>query len=221
MCPLQTRNLYLALIGIGIFPFFVNGYVNSIIYQIPLAYWLFELFCWALLPTLVLGIASKKGGLRFSEIGLHSKLFGKGNLVLLVFLSIIFGPIEFWVYTSLYDFFWPLFKHQGVFQYHSVLPQSGWPRILVAAYFAISAGVIEEIFFRGWMYRVAGYFLRPRVVYLMVSPLLFALVHWESGAANVLATFILGLMTALVFIALRNLWPLIAGHVYTDFFLAG
>lgn len=218
MRPWSTRNLYLALISVGIFPFFINGYINSIIFRIPLAYWLFELSYWVLLPILVVGIAIKRGGLRFAEIGLHGTLFGKRNLVLLVLLCIVFGPIEFWVYKHLYIYFRSIFTGQGIFQYQSVLPRSGWTRTLISIYFALSAGIVEEIFFRGWMYKIAEYLPQPRAVFLMVSPVLFALIHWENGLGNVLATYVMGVLIALAFIAMRNLWPLIVGHIYTDYF---
>ena len=83
MRPDTPRNLYLLLLAAGVFPFLVNGYVNSIIFRDPPLYWSFEVLSWIVLPIVVFTIAVRKGGLRFAEIGLHGTVFGKRNLVLL------------------------------------------------------------------------------------------------------------------------------------------
>ena len=49
-----------------------------------------------------------------------------------------------------------------------------------------------------------------------MSPLVFSLVHWESGIANLAAAWVVGLLAAAALLLLKNLWPLIAGHVFTD-----
>ena len=47
--------------------------------------------------------------------------------------------------------------------------------------------------------------------------MLFALVHWQGWLPCVLASYALSMASALVFLGFRNLWPLIIGHVPTDF----
>jgi len=67
------------------------------------------------------------------------------------------------------------------------------------------------------MYRVSQLFSKPTLIYIAVSPLLFALVHWEGGTANVIAAYIFGLGAVGVFMYMKNIWPLIIGHIYTDY----
>jgi membrane protease YdiL (CAAX protease family) len=54
-------------------------------------------------------------------------------------------------------------------------------------------------------------------LYLLVSPILFAAIHWESGWANTGAAYVYGLFAAVAYLAMRNIWPLIVGHFYTDY----
>lgn len=211
------RNFYLALFAIGIFPFMVNGYVNSLTFRIPLLYWSFEIVSWVVVPILVFVTAVRRGGLRFSDIGLNSAVFGRRNYGLLVLICIAFGPLELYIYRNAYDFLRTVFPGTPFFSYESVVPESGFLRMIVAIYLSLTAGIVEELYFRGLFFKVSTFFPRPPVVYLSASPLLFALIHWEGGASNVIAAYVLGLFGAAAFLAMRNLWPLIVGHVYTDY----
>ena len=213
----SQRPLYLALLGLGIFPFLVNGYVNSIIVRWQAAYWAFELLCWVGIPALVIVLAATRGGMRPADIGLNANLFGRPNLLLLGLLCVAFGPVELFIYKGAYTLLREAFPAPALFSYESVVPQAAWLRVLVAAYFALSAGIVEEIYFRGLFHKLAGTFPRPATTYLVASPLCFALVHWEDGPANLAATYLIGLLCALAYLGLRNLWPLIFGHVYTDY----
>ena len=58
-------------------------------------------------------------------------------------------------------------------------------------------------------------FLRARV-YPALSAAAFALIHWESGSREVIATFLLGVVSAALSLRIRNLWPFVAGHAITD-----
>ncbi|MCP4769644.1 MAG: CPBP family intramembrane metalloprotease [Gammaproteobacteria bacterium] len=46
--------------------------------------------------------------------------------------------------------------------------------------------------------------------------LLFSLVHWEDGLANLASTYIFGVFMAIAYLGLRNLWPLVIGHIFID-----
>jgi hypothetical protein len=63
--------------------------------------------------------------------------------------------------------------------------------------------------------RPSGHFL-PARVYPALSAAAFALIHWESGSREVIATFLLGVVLAALYLRIRNLWPFVAGHAITD-----
>jgi len=211
------RNLYLVLFGIGIFPFLINGYVNSVIFRTPSLYWSFELLTWIVMPIIVFMLAALNGGLRFVEIGLHGNVFGNRNYYLLALLCIAFGPLDLFIYEHALALFRAAFPGKPFFSYQAVIPDHGVLRVMVALYFGLTAGIVEEMYFRGLFFKISGFFARPLAVYLIFSPALFALIHWEGALSNVLATYVVGVFTAIAFVVLRNLWPLIVGHIYTDF----
>ncbi|MGD2172941.1 MAG: CPBP family intramembrane metalloprotease [Gammaproteobacteria bacterium] len=207
---------YLLLASIGIFPFLVNGPINAEIAHLPYLYWGFELSIWVLLPAILLHAATRTPGFSFADLGLQTAVRGYREPVVLLLACLVIAPLCYWVYDGVFEAFDRWYPDGGFFHYETVIPESGFPRLTVIIYFAASAGLVEEFLFRGLLHRAAQEFRRPRLFFLVVSPLAFSLIHWESGIANLLATWVFGLFTAAVFLGLRNLWPLIAGHALTD-----
>lgn len=79
-----------------------------------------------------------------------------------------------------------------------------WVKILIS----LSAGVVEEWFFRG--------FLQPRMG-LLLSTLLFALAHFSYGQPFMLVGItLLSLIYGLLVKWRQNIWPAIAAHVLFD-----
>lgn len=212
------RNFYLLLFAIGILPFFVNGVVNPFIFQRPALYWSFEITTWVLLPVLVFSLATRIGGLRLAELGLHARIRERRNAGLLLLLCVLAGPIFLFIYSNSLEFFRRFVPGEALFSYASVVPEQGLYRAIVALYLGVSAGVVEELYYRGFFFRISQLFHRPLAVYLVTSPVLFALTHWEGTPAGVPAAFVVGLFACLLFVTIRNLWPLMIGHVFTDYF---
>lgn len=213
-------NVIVWLFGIGIFPFFINGYVNALLAPLPVAYWAFEVSYWVVLPAILLTLAVRRQGLRLADIGLDTRVFGKRDVLLLGLLCVAFCPLDLFVYKHTYEYFRTVFTGPAFFEYESIVPKvNGWQRTLVAAYFALTAGVVEEVYFRGLLHKAVQHRPDAGGLYLVWSPLLFALIHWEGGFANVSTTYVFGLFAAAAFLAMRNLWPLIIGHIYTDYVL--
>jgi membrane protease YdiL (CAAX protease family) len=207
---------YLLLASIGIFPFLVNGPINARIAPQPLWYWSFELLIWVAVPLWVLLTALRMPGCRLADLGFHAALPRCRGLPAVAAASLLFAPLCYFFYDAVYRAFGAWFQEGGYFEYESMIPEAGLPHYAAIAYFALSAGLVEEFLFRGLLFRAALEFHRPAIFFLLVSPLLFSLVHWESGIGNLFATWVYGLFAAGVYLGLRNLWPLVAGHVLTD-----
>ena len=93
-----------------------------------------------------------------------------------------------------------------------VFAELSYPLILFVAG-AIIAPVVEEIFFRGFVF--AG--LRPRYGWkkaALISSLLFALIHLQPTAF--LPIFLLGLIFALLYQYSGSIWPAILMHFATN-----
>ncbi len=103
-----------------------------------------------------------------------------------------------------------------IFAYRSIIPESEAKRTLVVWYLAISAGIVEELYFRGLLFKISQFFRGSTSVYLIFSPLVFSAIHWEGNLSNMGASYIVGLLGCLVFLWLKNIWPLIIGHTFTN-----
>jgi membrane protease YdiL (CAAX protease family) len=212
----SQRGRLLLLAAIGIAPFLINGVVNSLIYQNAWWYWGFEMLTWIVIPGLVFYQVSKTPGLRLADLGYHGAIRGHRNLALLLLACAVFAPMCYLVYARGFAFFERLFPAQSLFEYGSVVPDAGISHVLVVLYLGLSAGLVEEFLFRGLLYRAVAECRHASTLFLLISPLLFSLIHWEDGVANLLATYVVGLFLAAAYLGLQNLWPLVIGHVFTD-----
>lgn len=218
MRPRNQQRWLLICFSVGIAPFLVNGVINPLLASRPHWYWAFELGTWVLLPVLVGAAAWAKGGLVPSQVGLSLTIRGERNLPLLFLMCLSAGPVYLFIYSSALEFFRQFIGGEALFAYQSVMPASGFLRIVEALYFAITAGLVEEFFFRGLLFRVSETVVHPIALYMVASPILFALVHWEGTPAAIPANFVIGIFLSAAFLVIRNLWPLIIGHIYADFY---
>jgi hypothetical protein len=216
-----TARLYVACAALGIFPYLINGYINSKIAAWPALYWTFEVVCWVVIPGAVFAVLVRRGGLRAADLGLHGRIFGRDSVGLVILACLVLCPLEAVGYGHVYGYFRTFLPDEGVFKYQTMIPDGGARRELIALWFALTAGIVEELYFRGLLFRVAGFFPAPRALFLALSPLLFAAIHWESGPANAAGAYVFGVFSAAAFLILRNLWPLIAGHIFTDYIWFG
>ena len=79
----------------------------------------------------------------------------------------------------------------------------------------VSAGVFEEILYRGFMIGYLAAFMNIWVAGL-ASAVLFGLAHVYQGTAGVVRTGVTGLMLSLLFVWTGQLWGLIAVHIAVD-----
>ena len=213
----EDRKKYAVATAIGIAPFFLNGLVNAKLSAWPLAYWFFEVLIWVIVPIAVLSYLVQRAGLRFADVQLSTSIFGKRSVTLVVLTSLLFCALCYGVYTGTYAYTRSVLPDAGIFSYRSALPSEESGRAFAVLYLALSAGVVEEIYFRGLLFKALEFVRGAVPLYLLVSPILFAAIHWESGWANTGAAYVYGLFAAVAYLAMRNIWPLIVGHFYTDY----
>jgi membrane protease YdiL (CAAX protease family) len=121
--------------------------------------------------------------------------------------------------------YWPVRKvaeaylagHVASFGYGTALPAGGWLRVAAVVYLAATAALVEETIFRGLPWRYMRAHTRVMVgAYVLLTAAAFAVVHIEQGPAGVIASFSLGLASAILYAKLQNLWPLVGAHFITD-----
>ncbi len=212
----NSRRNYLTFTLLGVSPLYFNGLVNSVIHTDPLLYWSFELLTWILIPALGIFLLTRIRGFSFGELGFHRRIFGLRSLPLLIVVSVVFAPACYRIYWHFVDWVSRAIPAGGFFHYETVIPESGALQLLVVVYFALTAGIFEEIFFRGALHRGLAGIKHATPLFLALSPLLFSLIHWENGLSALVTTWLFGLFMSLAYLLLRNIWPLIIGHSFTD-----
>jgi len=214
----SPRPRLLGLIALGVAaPFLLNGWLSARVAHDPLLYWSAEIAVWVVVPGVGLFLASRFCGLTLAQLRFRRQIRTFGHPAVLGLACAAFCGLLYTVYWVSYRTFSAMLPGGGVFHYEAAVPDSGALRVLVVAYFALTAGFVEEVLYRGVALEASRSFRSPIAVYLMLSPPIFAIVHWESGAANVAAAYVVGLFTCLAYLALRNIWPLIVAHTFTDY----
>ncbi|MBT1451305.1 CPBP family intramembrane metalloprotease [Glaciecola sp. XM2] len=80
---------------------------------------------------------------------------------------------------------------------------------------SVSAGICEELLFRGFLIGVLSQEIGI-VTSVTVSSVLFGMCHLYQGWKNVLRTALVGLVLALIFVFTEVLWVVIALHIAVD-----
>jgi membrane protease YdiL (CAAX protease family) len=88
---------------------------------------------------------------------------------------------------------------------------------LYILYLAITAGILEEIIYRGIVITQINKYTENKYFLISGSAILFSLVHWSNGLNTILLSLILGIFWAYLFINKRRLLPLIFAHLIYDF----
>jgi membrane protease YdiL (CAAX protease family) len=88
-----------------------------------------------------------------------------------------------------------------------------WLLILVV----IRAGVVEELFYRGYAIERLRAIGLNRQWALAIPLLIFSFAHWKGGWANILIAFALGVVFSLFYLWRRDLVANMIGHFAVDF----
>jgi len=86
-------------------------------------------------------------------------------------------------------------------------------------YVSWTAGVTEEILYRGFLLYILGQLLPSSILWdkLLIAALLFGLAHTYQGYGNVIRTSIIGLFFSFLYIALDSIIPVILLHFLIDY----
>jgi membrane protease YdiL (CAAX protease family) len=183
------------------------------------AFWLADIAKFVVVPVFILWCLARFAGVRPRHYGLHwpqtpeerERLLG-GTLMACVVLVPLFFAVQ--------QIQWRLgYYAMPAFGYEETLPDGRVGRWLVIGYYALTAGIVEEIVFRGLPWAWVQQFRdtrAARAVWVVATSIVFALVHWENGGPGMLAAGAYGIGAALLYLKLRNLWPLVVAHVVTD-----
>ena len=96
-----------------------------------------------------------------------------------------------------------------------LLPATGTERAVFVAV-ALTAGLCEELLYRGWLVNVIAAATGSLFVALFVSSIIFGLAHFYQGPNGMLGAGVLGIVFGTLFIASGSLFPVQALHALID-----
>jgi len=85
-------------------------------------------------------------------------------------------------------------------------------------FIALTAGVTEELIFRGYLLTRLSQWFKNNVAAVIVSSLLFAALHYKYGSLRELIfTFLIGMIFSIYYIKYRNIKAVIVTHFLIDY----
>jgi membrane protease YdiL (CAAX protease family) len=212
------------VIPLALAPMLLQSLADGL-YKAPLynwsvaAFWFADIAKFVLVPGVILWCLARFAGVHPRDYGLswprtpeaRERLLGGTLLACFVLVPLFFAVQQMLWFAGYYGL--------PDFGYEATLPHGQVLRWIVIGYYALTAGVVEEIVFRGLPWTWVEHFgdtPATRGAWVVVTSIVFALVHWENGGPGMLAAGAYGIGAALLYLKLRNLWPLVVAHVVTD-----
>ncbi len=195
----------------------LDGFNKAALATNAAMYWAYDLTKWVLLPAATLFAMRVWCRVRPADFGLRGAN-GRWSPAALAGLTVLFTvlSLSYFLFEMLGEYVLP---DESAFSIDELMPVGGWSRWLVIAYLAVSAGFIEELFYRGILRELiapeGGGVVRASS-YVVASSVLFGLSHFEGGTVAILASGLYGVVAALFALQIRNLVPLIVGHIVID-----
>jgi len=197
----------------------INGVYNRTLAETsPWLFWLVDALGWIALPSMILFYIYRYYGISLHDYGLVNlnTPYKRREVINWSFLSTFILSIYYFAFGWLAWRF--IDAPTNVFSYGGIVPE-GNLRYVTIVYFAITAAVFEEIFFRGLIWRLvysSSIKFNKSIVYVVISSALFGAVHWENGLPEVVSTTIFGIVACVLYLRLRNLLPLVIAHFLID-----
>jgi membrane protease YdiL (CAAX protease family) len=147
-------------------------------------------------------------------------IYNSANLLVTLALGAVVIPLG-WLLSPWFELPAISLDYPPYFAYQMALPDDRILHALVAIFFSITAGVVEEIFFRGLLRQAIAAILSPQAVktYIALSALIFGLAHWEQGSYGLIGATLFGACAAWLYLKLGDLRPLIFAHALIDLYI--
>jgi membrane protease YdiL (CAAX protease family) len=148
-------------------------------------------------------------GYPLSSIGLHGRNWGKSLVIALVGLLISFA-VGALVILGLNAAGIPFGSGGEAQRFSDVSP---WVIFIMVS----RAGIVEEIFYRGYLMERLYMLNKNKFVYFLFPLVVFALWHYRQGVGGIIVSFCLGAVLAFLYWKKRDLKANIIAHFLVDF----
>jgi membrane protease YdiL (CAAX protease family) len=161
------------------------------------------------LAALLLIIIIKVEKLGLASVGLHNRHWGKSllwslGLMLICFVALLGCLALLYLFGITYG------SGEAALQSEQI---SLWTMTLMV----LRAGIIEELFYRGYIIERLEKLTGNWVAFILLPTLIFALFHYKQGVGGILISFVLGLIFAVYYWKTRDLKATIVAHFLVDF----
>lgn len=218
MRPYLPKRFWITVLLLGGYiPGLTSNWYYTLLKTGTPGYWVMELSIWALLPGLILWTGLRYHLFDLRRLGMHTRLFNRplslATLGLTLGLILLWLPFNLWLNQTAQTWLSSRMISGG--------PLLEFPTIETAhlikfAYLAFSAGVVEEFYGRSVLGCLFDHTPGQLVAYMLVSALVFALIHWEGGLSYLSFTFVWGLVFGAGYAWIRSVWPLMLAHALYD-----
>lgn len=226
--PLSGPLAHRVALGVTVvlLPFLFNGLYNPMLAAHPPLFWALDVASWILLPGSLFYLFFVQGWVDLRPLGLTLPPWTRQRFLRFT-LACALATLALHASVVGMDAWGEHLLQTGVlardygatgFGYKQMIPAEGGVRILILAYLAASAGIVEEILYRGVLRQFFGDTRLEMARYVLISSLIFSAVHWEGGVTALITAFAAGVVQSLLFLRLRSLHPLMAAHVAVDVF---
>lgn len=198
----------------------LNGFYLSTIAHVPWLFWANDLVTYMVLPFIAY-VGLIKLGVRPQQYGFKKPgLLYDGATLFFHALLLFFSAWVIWgiVFPIIYH----LLPATPSFLYRQVIPENGGMRLLVVTYFAAAAGIVESALYLGVFKLLIDIRYAERlgkIIFLIVSPCVFALAHWEQGWPGLISAWLNQLIFCFAYLRLGYLPPFILAHTAIDYIL--
>ncbi|MEZ0261727.1 MAG: CPBP family intramembrane glutamic endopeptidase [Alphaproteobacteria bacterium] len=211
----ERKKALLAFAALS-WPFYLNDF-----YLIPLSgrqgaiglLWVLDVIFYTLVPCITLAVLYRKGQLDFLKPALA---LPRGKwLLATVAGAVVLAFATHHVFTRGLDH---VFMSMGCCRQCQgyPLPLDALAALLVTVYAPLSAGILEEVIFRGVLIDLLKKYTVKPAILIVSSAAIFAAIHWCGGSGKLLATFTIGLIPAALYLRTGNLWLPMLWHVLHD-----
>ena len=194
----------------------LNGfYLNALARKgVPL-FWLVDTLQWIGLPLILLTLLSRNAAVLPQHFGFSTHAVSWKRLPLQSLVAFVSMGLTFVVIRNIS---WRLLGYpKSMFSWGQVLTD-GTLGTVVWIYSALTAGIVESIFFIGlpWLWFSSRRQEPSRLIFVGATASVFALAHWEQGAHIIVAAFATHIVACLCYFRFGSLWPVAAGHAAVD-----
>lgn len=187
----------------------------------PFWFWMHDVALWVIVAPLAMWGVLRLTHISSRELGFISSIRGTRSwphAFALASAAMISLPIAYWIanVTPVERLFAFIPTVEAIDGQVMPMPPLKWG---VVGYMAITAGIIEEFFYRALPYALL---VAPRPtalrkwMYVLATSLVFGLVHWEQNAHFVGVAFVFGMVAATWYLRVANVYPLMVGHTATS-----